>query len=237
MAIIHHVTLKPGKLELLAGWLPGRPWYVGKGDEAELAKVGGFRLDDPDGAVGIEFIVVTDWSGDEPVSYQVPLSYRDAPLDGADHALVGTTEHEVLGRRWVYDGTHDPVVVAQLLALIRGEARAQDQSVSHTPDPTVTTFFGGSGGTGPGPIRSTRVTDGTYGTRLLVRTAAAPSAGARPVPDTGLTVLLNRVLRPGEDDAAARAEQPLGYVSAAWLLPDGTTARDLFVVVDAAPSP
>ncbi|MFJ2648047.1 1,4-alpha-glucan branching protein [Streptomyces sp. NPDC087420] len=236
MAIIHHVTLKPGKLELLAGWLPRQPWYVGKGDEAELAKVGGFRLDDPDGAVGIEFIVVTDWSGDEPVSYQVPLSYRDAPLDGADHALVGTTEHEVLGRRWVYDGTHDPVVVAQLLALVRGEARAQDQSVSQTPDPTVTTFFGGSGELGA--IRSTSVTDGTYGTRLLVRTGAGAGAdGPRTRPDAELTVQVNRVLRPGEGDVAARAEQPLGYVSAEWLLPDGTTARNLFAVVCTRPSP
>ncbi|QIQ06136.1 maltokinase N-terminal cap-like domain-containing protein [Streptomyces liangshanensis] len=223
MAIIHQVTLKPTKLELLAGWLPAQPWYAGTGDAAALAKAGGFRLDDPEGAVGIEFMVVTDRSGDEPVSYQVPLSYRGAPLDGAEHALVGTTEHEVLGRRWVYDGTHDPVLVAQLLALVGGEAQAQAQSVNETPDPTVTAFFAGSGGLGA--IRSTSVTDGTYSTRLLVRTDGDG-------PDTTLTVRVHRVLRPGEGDAAARAGHALGYVSAPWLLPDGTTARDLFAVVE-----
>jgi len=37
----------------------------------------------------------------------VPLTYRGAPLDGAEDALVGTTEHGVLGRRWVYDGTRE----------------------------------------------------------------------------------------------------------------------------------
>ena len=29
MAIIHRTTLNPGKLELLAAWLPGQPWYRG----------------------------------------------------------------------------------------------------------------------------------------------------------------------------------------------------------------
>lgn len=27
MAVIHHTTLTPGKLELLAAWLPRQPWY------------------------------------------------------------------------------------------------------------------------------------------------------------------------------------------------------------------
>jgi len=44
----------------------------------------------------------------------------------------GTTEHGVLGRRWVYDGARDPVLVEQALALLTGRARAQDQDVSNT---------------------------------------------------------------------------------------------------------
>ncbi len=31
MAIIHKTTLVPGKLDLLAGWLPAQPWYAGPG--------------------------------------------------------------------------------------------------------------------------------------------------------------------------------------------------------------
>jgi Maltokinase N-terminal cap domain len=52
MAVIHKTSLLPGKLELLAGWMPAQPWYAGTGREPALAKAGGFRLDDPAGEVG-----------------------------------------------------------------------------------------------------------------------------------------------------------------------------------------
>ncbi|MBT2477005.1 1,4-alpha-glucan branching protein [Streptomyces sp. ISL-94] len=139
MAVIHRTTMTPGKVELLAAWLPNQPWYAGlPGRAPQLAKAGGFRLDDPEGEVGMEFMVVTDTAGDSPVTYHVPLTYRGAPLDGAEHALVGTSEHGVLGLRWVYDGAQDPVLMAQLRALLRGEAVPQRQNESGTPDPTVT---------------------------------------------------------------------------------------------------
>ena len=57
MAIIHRTTMTPGKLELLAAWLPSQPWCHGAGRAPELARAGGFRLDDPPGEVGIEFMV------------------------------------------------------------------------------------------------------------------------------------------------------------------------------------
>jgi hypothetical protein len=144
MAVIHHTTLKPSKLELLADWLPLQPWYVATGRPVALAKAGGFRLDDPRGEVGIEFMVVTDAADEGPVSYHVPLTYRGAPLAGAEHALVGQAEHGVLGQRWVYDGVHDPVLMTQLARLLRGQVLPQAQSVSDTPDPTVVAHFTGS---------------------------------------------------------------------------------------------
>ena len=125
VATIHHTTLVPSKMELLAGWLPSRRWYRGTGRSPELMKAGGFRLDDPEGAVGIEFMVAADVSGTidgQPTVYHVPLTYRPGPLDGADDGLIGTAEHGVLGRRWIYDGASDPVLVTQLLALIQGAA-------------------------------------------------------------------------------------------------------------------
>jgi hypothetical protein len=61
MAIIHHTTMSPGKLELLTAWLPAQPWYRQTGHQPELARAGGFRLDDPQGEVGIEFVVVLSW--------------------------------------------------------------------------------------------------------------------------------------------------------------------------------
>ncbi|GAB4003942.1 hypothetical protein GCM10029992_47480 [Glycomyces albus] len=133
MATIHDTTMTPTKLELLTEWLPQQPWYEGEGSP-DLVKSGGFRLDDPEGEVGIEIQVAVDTAGPEPVAYLVPMGYRGAPLqDAPAGALIGTSEHGVLGPRWIYDGAHDPVVMAQLRALLRGEAEAQHQSESDTP--------------------------------------------------------------------------------------------------------
>jgi hypothetical protein len=161
MAVIHQTPLQPTKLELLTSWLPSRPWYRGGTDGPQPAKAGGFRLDDPQDEVGIEFIVVTDASGPHPTTYLVPLTYRGAPLDGAEHALVGTMEHGVLGRRWAYDGCHDPALLAQLAALLKGRVQAQDQNISGAPDREVVAFR-----TGEGPVPTDFITtDDQDGTR------------------------------------------------------------------------
>lgn len=215
MAIIHHTTLSPTKLELLADWLPLRPWYRGAEKTVPLSKAGGFRLDDPEGEVGVEFMVATDGSGPEPVSYLVPLTYRGAPLEGAEAGLVGTLEHGVLGTRWVYDGAHDPVMVEQLLALLAGGAVAQAQSETDTPDPTVEVRSAGrgvpAGLTGPGGVA-----DDATGTEITV----GPAGLDAPV----LTLALNRVLSPG----AAAGDGLLGQVLAGWSVPDGAAERGVF---------
>ncbi|MFF4061054.1 1,4-alpha-glucan branching protein [Streptomyces sp. NPDC001668] len=204
MAIIHNTTLKPTKLELLTTWLPTRPWYAGDG-APELAKAGGFRLDDPEGEVGIEFMVAVDTSGPEPVAYHVPLTYRAAPLPGADHALVGTMEHGVLGPRWAYDGSHDPVLRTELLALFEGRAQAMAQSISDTPDHEVTHAY-----TGPGlPTGPAEVTEDRDGTELAL-------------PD-GTSLRVHRILTPTTPEGVT------GQVSTAWNTPDGTRVRSVFV--------
>jgi hypothetical protein len=189
-------------------WLLTRPWYVGGAGEPVLTKAGGFRLDDPEGAVGIEFMVATDASGPHPASYLVPLTYRGAPLDGAEHALVGTMEHGVLGHRWAYDGCHDPVLVAQLLALIEGRVQAQAQSITDTPDREVTRSC-----TSEGLPCTATAADGQNGTELLL-------------PD-GTPLHLYRLLRPGTE----APEGAIGHVSGAWQMPDGTRSRALFAVL------
>ena len=90
-------------------------------------------------------MVVTDGSGDGATAYQVPLTYRARALAGADAGLIGTSEHGVLGHRWIYDGTRDPVLVAQLVALLQGAAEPQAQSVSNTPDLAVSIQLVGDG--------------------------------------------------------------------------------------------
>ncbi|MGV9976924.1 CG0192-related protein [Micromonospora wenchangensis] len=123
MALLHRAEISPSKLELLAGWLPAQPWYAGPAG-GEPVRVAGYRFDDPAGEVGVETLLVR--VGDAPV-YQVPLTYRGAPLAGAERWLVGTTEHSVLGPRWVYDACGDPVYAAALATAIRtGGGQAEE---------------------------------------------------------------------------------------------------------------
>jgi hypothetical protein len=111
-------TLTPHFREFLPHWVARQPWYRGSGIPS-LVPVGYFRFEDPSGEVGIETHLLTDGL----VVYQVPLTYRDAPMkDGgpaAAAALVATAEHSVLGTRWIYDGEADPVWRSELLRLVR----------------------------------------------------------------------------------------------------------------------
>ncbi|MET9437297.1 1,4-alpha-glucan branching protein [Streptomyces sp. NPDC006551] len=247
MAVIHRTTMNPTKLELIAAWLPQQPWYVGSLSAPELTKAGGFRLDDPEGEVGIEFMAVTDTSGDRPLTYHVPLTYRAAPLDGAERWLVGTSEHGVLGLRWVYDGTHDPVLVAQLPALLQGRAEPQAQNVADTPDPSVAHSF--SGTRAELVVESSSVADGPHATDLLVRTRGCPvdqpgrigetSPGAEDGRTDGatgasLTLRVTRVLHADAPSPGTAADDgALGAVVAGWRLPTGEECRGRFIVARA----
>jgi hypothetical protein len=217
MAIIHQTTMEPTKLELLTSWLPGRSWYLGDQVVPLLTKSGGFRLDDPDGRVGLEFMAVTDASGDEPVTYHVPLSYRAAPLTGASGALIGTSEHGVLGRRWIYDGTRDPVLVGQLFALVLGEAEPQAQSISNTIDPSVTISI--TGRVGEPPAKVVEVADRPRSTDITVRPSAAPG----PV-----MIRVNRVLRPNRPGLMSGT---LGHVTGEWSVAGVSRSRGRFAVL------
>ncbi|MFF1407220.1 1,4-alpha-glucan branching protein [Streptomyces sp. NPDC058294] len=215
MAVIHDTTLKPSKTELLTDWLPTRPWYRGGPGAPVLERSGGFRLDDPEGEVGMEFIVATDTASPERTAYLVPLTYRGAPLEGAGHALVGTMEHGVLGKRWVYDGCHDPVLFTELLALIEGRAQAMAQSVSDTPDHEVTRSHTGAAlvpdGLAPEPA------DDRDGTRL-------------PAPH-GTVLHVHRVLTPVDENPPPPPREALGHVATGWPGPDGTRLRAVLMTL------
>ena len=102
MAIFHRATITPTKAEIIEQWMPSQPWGVPGADAIDV--IGSYRFDDPDGRVGMETHLVRA----EGVLLQVPLTYRDEPLDGAADALITEMQHSVLGTRWVYDGLRDP---------------------------------------------------------------------------------------------------------------------------------
>jgi hypothetical protein len=82
-------TLTPHWNEFLPPWVSRQPWYRGSSIPS-LRPVGYFRFEDPVGQVGME----THLTADGSVLYQIPMTYRDAPLaqtadgaDSAEHAL------------------------------------------------------------------------------------------------------------------------------------------------------
>jgi len=221
MAEIHtDATLTPTKLELVAPWMARQRWYAAKGRVPKLRRLWSWRLDDPAGAVGIETLLVLDEGGAEPVLYQVPLTYRGSPLDGAQHALVGTTEHSALGRRWVYDAPHDPVYAAQLLALVLGATTPQAGSTSATAEPDVVGRRHPSW-TSETTLTSSRVLSGEQSNTSVILDCTSDGS---PKP---LTCKVFRTLQVGENPdvtvqgalseaGSTRVPTMVGAVSATW---------------------
>jgi maltokinase-like protein len=119
MALFHRATITPTKAELIAEWAPSQPW--GPAADVPIEVIGSYRFDDPDARVGMETHLVAAGG----TLLQIPLTYRDEPIDGADAALIVDMQHSVLGTRWVYDGLRDPKFVVMLAAVAmtgQGEA-------------------------------------------------------------------------------------------------------------------
>ena len=106
MAIVHATSINPSKAEILEG-LFGEPVEI----------IGAYRFDDPEGEVGVEGLIVTAAGG----LRHVLMTYRGAPLEGADEHLLSRMEHGTLGHRWVYDGLGDPVAIGCLERALAGE--------------------------------------------------------------------------------------------------------------------
>jgi hypothetical protein len=124
MGRFHRATLTPTKAELIAAWAPTQAWGPAAG--AAIDVIGSFRFDDPDGRVGMETHLV-DAGG---TLLQVPLTYRDEPLSGAEQALITQMQHSVLGTRWVYDGLRDPRLVLVLAGVaMTGQGEALGMAV------------------------------------------------------------------------------------------------------------
>jgi hypothetical protein len=122
MATLYAAELRPTKIELLSRWVPTQTWTEGV-DTSALEPVGAYRFDDPDGEVGVETHLLRTVDGQ---IIQVPLTYRARALDGAENSLITKMHHSVLGERWVYDASVDPVYARTLATTIfRGGEQAE----------------------------------------------------------------------------------------------------------------
>ena len=111
MAIYHRATLTPTKAELVTDWIATQPWGPSADEQVEV--LGAYRFDDPNGQVGMETHIASAGGA----LFHVPVTYRDAPVDGADDSLICEMHHSALGARWVYDALHDPMFVTMLAAV------------------------------------------------------------------------------------------------------------------------
>lgn len=124
MGVFHRATVTPTKADLIAEWAPTQSW--GPSADAPMDVVGAFRFDDPENRVGMETHLVAT----EGELLQVPLTYRDEPVDGAEAALITEMQHSELGTRWVYDGLRDERFVIMLAAVaMTGQGEALGMAV------------------------------------------------------------------------------------------------------------
>jgi len=180
MAILYDATVSPSKIELLRAWVSAQCW-LGGADASTLETVGAYRFDDPEGEVGIETHLLRAADGHV---FQVPVTYRGAPLFGGEAALITTVQHSVLGRRWVYDACGDPVYAQALAtAILTGGTQADLDLVTEkgTERRPATTRVSGSGS--PGSVVPT------------VGSVAPDSDGKRTVVTSGnLQLIVLRVI-------------------------------------------
>lgn len=172
MALLYDAVLRPSKTELISAWAPTQPWFAGDAN-TEVARVAAYRFDDPDGEVGIETLLVR--AGIGPV-LQVALTYRGAPLAGAEAWLIGTMSHSVLGERWIYDAVGDPVYLAAAAAAACSGGRQAEQFLARGDDrvpvdPTAEVVGSGSAGSPVPPVGSPIVTQERTG--VTVATAGS----------------------------------------------------------------
>lgn len=220
-------TVDPSFAEFLPPWLARQRWYTAKGREPRLRRVGGLRYQDPACEVGIETWLLLDEAGPRPTLYQVPLTYRGAPLPDAEHALVAVTEHSELGRRWVYDGCHDPVGAEVLLETILTGASVTSDGPAGSGRARGHRAEGA--GAVPGRIAAERsrvlsgeqsntsiIFDGGEGTPVILKVFRVLAGGENP------DVVVQQALAAA---GCTRVPAPLGNLAGEWPGPDGGPVR------------
>ena len=190
--------------ELLAGWLPHQPWYVGSADVPvtvrTLARTT-LRESDP----RVEHLVLEVQQGDARAVYQVPVSVRATIDPRLDHVRVGPLRWPDGGEGWVYDALHDKDATAELISHIAKSDQSGSLEFHREKDVEI-----------PLGEPSTVLTHAHANTSLAFGDAALLKVFRRVEPGTNPDLEIHRVLTEVESTHVA----PLfGWVSGQWADP------------------
>jgi maltokinase len=124
VALLWIMTLAPADPGFLAPWMARQRWFANKGASPALEDIGRVELTSPEPGVRVGIHLLLDHAEGRPSLYQVPLTYRDAPLVGAEAAMVG-----MQGPVFVYDGPFDQAFTSALLDAVLHERELHGDDV------------------------------------------------------------------------------------------------------------
>lgn len=119
----------PALEDALAGWIQRQRWFAGKGATPRLRMLATLQWPSHHGMRVVTHLVLDESVG-RGALYQVPVAYRDAPLEMAEGAYIGVLSDPDGKRRHAYDAPHDPEFAERLLRLIVEEGRMEKDGVA-----------------------------------------------------------------------------------------------------------
>ncbi|PWC07801.1 maltokinase N-terminal cap-like domain-containing protein [Mycetocola zhujimingii] len=114
--------LEHSPLTHISPWLVSQRWFASKGRVPQLELIGSWEMASDDARVFTHLIM--DFSGRDPVLYQVPVTERTSPLPDAESALIAEIVLADGQTGYLYDGPHDHAYAKALLTLIGSNQEA-----------------------------------------------------------------------------------------------------------------
>jgi predicted trehalose synthase len=115
--------------EALSHWIGHQRWFSGKGAAPLLRLLGSLEWPAHDDVRVLTHLVLDEGVG-RGALYQVPVTYRELPLDGAQGAFIAELDDPDGKTRYAYDAPHDPAFADLLLRLIVEGGSVGDSEVS-----------------------------------------------------------------------------------------------------------
>ncbi len=207
-------------LDQVQTFCTGQRWFGDKGRTLEVTAMPASSWLSPEGswpAVRIGFVHCRFGDDGRSTSvYQMPLSYRDEPLESLAYAYVGEWTEPDLGDRrvWVYDALHDKEATPYWLDGITNGRRLDDLEFHPVHAPGQSTVV-------PDDSRSLVLTGEQSNTSLVYGDTGLLKVFRRLEPGTNPGVEIESALTESGSDLVPEV---LGWVRGAWPDPDGSTA-------------